>query len=80
SEDLARRTEASAASLEQSSAALLEIDNGLKAGATAAAETVTRADEAIATVGGGRVVAKGTPEQIAADPASVTGPYLRDML
>ncbi|MBQ3820475.1 MAG: ATP-binding cassette domain-containing protein, partial [Bacteroidales bacterium] len=30
--------------------------------------------------GGGRVVAKGTPEQIAADPASVTGPYLRDML
>lgn len=57
SEDLARRTEASAASLEQSSAALLEIDNGLKAGATAAAETVARADEAIATVGGGRVVA-----------------------
>ncbi|MBO9724787.1 MAG: cache domain-containing protein [Novosphingobium sp.] len=57
SEDLARRTEASAASLEQSSAALLEIDNGLKAGALAAAETVTRADEAIATVGGGRVVA-----------------------
>ena len=57
SEDLARRTEASAASLEQSSAALLEIDNGLKAGADAANETVSRADEAIATVGGGRAVA-----------------------
>jgi methyl-accepting chemotaxis protein len=57
SEDLARRTEASAASLEQSSAALLEIDNGLRSGATAATETVTRADEAIATVSGGRAVA-----------------------
>ncbi len=57
SEDLARRTEASAASLEQSSAALVEIDSGLKAGANAATETVARADEAIATVSGGRAVA-----------------------
>ncbi|TCM25437.1 MULTISPECIES: methyl-accepting chemotaxis protein [Novosphingobium] len=57
SEDLARRTEASAASLEQSSAALAEIDNRLKAGANAASQTVARADEAIATVGGGRDVA-----------------------
>ena len=30
--------------------------------------------------GGGQVVAVGTPEQIAADPASVTGQYLKPML
>ena len=29
---------------------------------------------------GGRIVSQGTPEQIAKDPASVTGPYLRDSL
>ena len=29
---------------------------------------------------GGYVVARGTPEQLAADPASVTGPYLKDVL
>ena len=29
---------------------------------------------------GGRIVAKGTPEQVAADPKSVTGPYLKEML
>ena len=29
---------------------------------------------------GGRIVAKGTPEQLAADPDSVTGPYLKDVL
>ena len=29
---------------------------------------------------GGLVVAEGTPEQVAADPASVTGPYLREAL
>lgn len=29
---------------------------------------------------GGRIVSQGTPEQVAADPASVTGPYLRPML
>jgi len=30
--------------------------------------------------GGGRIVAQGTPEQLAADPASVTGPYLKEVL
>ncbi len=29
---------------------------------------------------GGRIVATGTPEQIAADPASVTGPFLKELL
>jgi len=30
--------------------------------------------------GGGRIIAEGTPETIAADPASVTGRYLRALL
>ena len=29
---------------------------------------------------GGRIVAQGTPEALASDPASVTGPFLRDVL
>ena len=29
---------------------------------------------------GGLIVAQGTPEQLALDPASVTGPYLKDVL
>ena len=29
---------------------------------------------------GGRIVAAGTPEQLALDPASVTGPYLKEVL
>ena len=29
---------------------------------------------------GGRIVAEGTPEQIAANPASVTGPFLKEVL
>ena len=29
---------------------------------------------------GGRIVSKGTPEQVAADPNSVTGPYLKEIL
>ncbi|HUD93114.1 methyl-accepting chemotaxis protein [Sphingobium sp.] len=57
SEDLARRTEANAASLEESSAALIEIDNRLKATADAAGRTVASADHAITTVSGGRSVA-----------------------
>lgn len=30
--------------------------------------------------GGGRIVSQGTPEQLAADPASVTGPFLKEIL
>ncbi|MET3723224.1 methyl-accepting chemotaxis protein [Sphingomonas trueperi] len=54
SEDLARRTEANAASLEETAAAITQMDGRLKATATAATETVSRADGATATVGSGR--------------------------
>ncbi|MBQ4021797.1 MAG: hypothetical protein II613_04535, partial [Bacteroidales bacterium] len=29
---------------------------------------------------GGRIIAEGTPEQVAANPASYTGQYLKEML
>ena len=58
SEDLARRTESSAASLEQTSAALGQIDSRLKGGAIASMRTVERADQALATVEGGRSTAE----------------------
>jgi len=57
SENLARRTESNAASLEQTSAALAQIDGRLKATAVASGNTVQRADQAIATVAGGRAIA-----------------------
>jgi len=57
SEDLARRTESNAASLEQTSAAISQMDGRLKATAAAATTTVQRANDAIATVTGGRSVA-----------------------
>ena len=57
SEDLARRTEGNAASLEQTSAAVTQMNERLKATADSSAATVDRADQAIATVVGGREVA-----------------------
>jgi len=57
SEDLARRTEANAASLEHTASSVTQMDSRLKASASAAARTVERADQAISTVGGGRAVA-----------------------
>ena len=57
SEDLARRTESNAASLEETGAAIVQMDGRLKASAGAATQTVGRADQAIATVGGGRALA-----------------------
>jgi methyl-accepting chemotaxis protein len=57
SEDLARRTESNAASLEETSAALVQIDGRIKTTANAAGRTVLRADQAISTVAGGRSVA-----------------------
>ncbi|RJF93665.1 methyl-accepting chemotaxis protein [Sphingomonas cavernae] len=59
SEDLARRTEANAASLEETSAAVAQMDERLKATATAATQTVDRANGAIETVSKGRDVAEG---------------------
>ncbi|OWK29906.1 methyl-accepting chemotaxis protein [Sphingomonas mucosissima] len=57
SEDLARRTESNAASLEETAASVAQMDGRLRASAVAATRTVERADQAIATVGGGRAVA-----------------------
>ncbi len=57
SEDLARRTEANAASLEETAAAVTQMDGRLKTTADAATRTVARADGAIATVSGGREIA-----------------------
>jgi len=57
SEDLARRTENSAASLEETVASITQMDGRLRASAGTATRTVERADQAIATVGGGRAVA-----------------------
>ncbi|QQV78948.1 methyl-accepting chemotaxis protein [Sphingomonas aliaeris] len=58
SEDLARRTESNAAGLEETAAAVTQMDTRLRTSADAAARTVERADQAIATVDGGRVVAE----------------------
>lgn len=54
SEDLARRTEANAASLEQTSAAVSQMRERLQTNAEAAERTVTRADGAIHSVATGR--------------------------
>lgn len=59
SEDLARRTEANAASLEETSAAIVQMDQRLKTTAAAAGQTVERANGAIGTVANGRSVAEG---------------------
>ncbi len=60
SEDLARRTEANAASLEETAAAVTQMDGRLKATAASASRTVTRADGAISTVRNGRTIANET--------------------
>ncbi len=59
SEDLARRTESAAASLEETSAAVAQINDRLRNSAEAATRTVGRADQAMVTVGTGR----GTAEE-----------------
>jgi methyl-accepting chemotaxis protein len=57
SEQLARRTEANAASLEETTAAIAQIDGRLEAATASAGRTVERADTALDTVGQGRTVA-----------------------
>ncbi|WP_335339211.1 methyl-accepting chemotaxis protein [Sphingorhabdus sp. M41] len=57
SEDLARRTETNAATLQETSSSLSQIDDRLKATATSANRTVSRADDAISSVKSGRSVA-----------------------
>jgi methyl-accepting chemotaxis protein len=57
SEDLARRTEGNAASLEQTSAAVMQMDARIRTSAEASRSTVLRADQAIATVSSGRGIA-----------------------
>ncbi|RJF86182.1 methyl-accepting chemotaxis protein [Sphingomonas cavernae] len=73
SEDLARRTEGNAASLEETSAALVQIDDRLKATAVAAGRTVGRADQAIATVSGGRSIADEAVQAMERVRESATG-------
>lgn len=60
SEDLARRTEANAASLEETSAAIVSMEDRLKSTAIAAGQTLESADGVIALVGKGRSVASET--------------------
>ena len=55
--ELAKRTEASAASIEQTSVALVDVDGRLRGSAAAAGETVERADAGIAAVRRGRDIA-----------------------
>lgn len=57
SEDLARRTEANAASLEETTAAVTQMNARLKVTAASAGRTVERADGAMSTVSGGRSIA-----------------------
>ena len=57
SEDLSRRTESAAASLQQTVQSISEMDQRLRATASNAGQTVARADGAISTVQSGRDVA-----------------------
>jgi methyl-accepting chemotaxis protein len=57
SDDLAHRTQSNAASLEQTTAAVAQMDTRSRSTAQAAQSTVIRADQAIATVDDGRGIA-----------------------
>jgi methyl-accepting chemotaxis protein len=58
SEDLARRTESNAASLEETSAAASEMNQRIRLSASASAQTVQSTDQAIAKVATGRTLAE----------------------
>jgi methyl-accepting chemotaxis protein len=72
-DDLARRTESNAASLEQTSAALVQIDGRVKATTTASMTTVARANEATATVTNGRAAAEVAVETMGRVSVSAKG-------
>ena len=72
-EDLARRTEGNASSIEETSASLLKIDGRIKATAEAAGRTVARANDAIATVADGRSIADGAAGAMARVRESAKG-------
>jgi methyl-accepting chemotaxis protein len=72
-EDLARRTESNAASLEQTSAALVQMESRIKATATASQSTVARADQAMATVGTGRSTAESAMQAMGRVSGSAKG-------
>ncbi|MEW9854906.1 methyl-accepting chemotaxis protein [Novosphingobium sp. M1R2S20] len=73
SEDLARRTESNAASLQETSAAVTQIDGRLKASVEAASRTVEKADDAIATVANGRKIADQVVESMSRVSESAKG-------
>lgn len=72
-DDLARRTESNAASLEQTSAALVQIDGRVKAGTKASVDTVARTHEASATVIDGRCTAERAVETMGRVSSSAKG-------
>src|SRR5690606_31938120 len=72
-EDLARRTEGNAANLEQTSAAIAQMDDRLKSGADASRSTVMRADQAISIVSDGRHIAEEAVEAMTRVAASAEG-------
>jgi len=72
-ESLARRTESNAANLEETSAAISQIDTRLKHSSVAAAGTVERADAALAVVSRGRSVTESTVEAMARVSSSAEG-------
>jgi methyl-accepting chemotaxis protein len=73
SEDLARRTEGNAASLEETSAATTEMEQRLRASASASLQTVQSASEAIATVAAGRAMAEEAVQAMTLVSESATG-------
>ncbi len=73
SDDMARRTESNAASLEETSAALLQIDNRLRSASDASADTVACADSALSTVASGRSIAVDAVEAMSRVATSAKG-------
>ena len=72
-EDLARRTESNAASLEETSAALVQIDGRVKTTSSASLATVARANEATETVQSGRATAQVAVETMGRVSVSAKG-------